>query len=268
MRRPRELLISRWSGRTKNPPPISKDDKMNSQEATPNERVFVLPGDILGDDSFKSGSGTYIKDGVIHAAQVGVLNINRDFINIMPAFSSYVPKHGDSVIGIIVDNGPSSWMVNIGCPYTAMMHTNDVQWNVKYGDTGKYLKPGDAILAKVSNVNEVKKIQIAMKEHGLRKLESGILVKVPQPKVPRIIGKGGSMIAMLKQKTQTRMFVGQNGMIWVEGEDNNMEVVSQAIQIIKDRAHVSGLTDYMENYLDSQDCRDSRDSPDIGSNGD
>ncbi len=237
---------------------------MTSQETTSNERVFVLPGDILGDDSFRSGSGTYSKDGSIHASQAGILNINRDFINVMPISSKYNPKFGDSVIGMIIDHGPSSWMVDIGCPYTAMMHTNDVQWNVKFGETGKYLKPGDAILSRVSNVNEVKKIQITMKDHGLRKLENGILVKIPQPKVPRIIGKGGSMISMLKQKTQTKMFVGQNGMVWIEGENENMQAVSQAIQIIIDRAHVSGLTEYVEKYLDNQDIS----SQDIGNTGD
>ena len=161
---------------------------MNSSDDSQNKRTLVLPGDELGDDSFKAGSGTYKMDGKIHAAQLGIMNISRDFINVISLSGSYIPKPGDSVIGIVIDNGPASWMVDIGCPYTAMMHTNDVQWNVKYGEAGKYLKPGDAILVKVSNVSETKKTQLTMKEHGLRKIEEGLLVQVALSKVPRVIG--------------------------------------------------------------------------------
>lgn len=225
---------------------------MNSSDSTQTQikKILVLPGDELGDDDFKAGSGTYKLDGKVHAAQLGIMNISRDFINVISLSGIYIPKPGDSVIGIIIDNGPSSWMVDIGCPYTAMMHTNDVQWNVKYGEAGKYLKPGDAILAKVSSVSETKKTQLTMKEHGLRKIEGGLLVKVAHSKVPRVIGKGGSMISLLKQKTNTRMFVGQNGMIWLDGENQDMERASAAIRLIDEKTQTTGLTEEISNFLE------------------
>ena len=197
----------------------------------------------MGDEGFRPGSGTYRKDGQVFASQLGFMNISRDFINVIPFSGAYIPKPGDTVIGKVMDNGPSSWMVAINCPYIALLHTNDVQWNIKYGETGKFLKAGDTILAKVSGINEIKKIQITMKEHGLRKLDDGQVIHIPHSKVPRVIGKGGSMISLLKQKTNTGMFVGQNGAIWINGETEDIERVSKAIQMIDERTQMAGLTD-------------------------
>lgn len=225
---------------------------MSSYEGSNNHRKFVLPGDLLGDSAFRTGSGTYGRDGQIFASQMGVLNISRDFINVIPFSGAYIPKPGDSVIGTVIDNGPSSWMVAIQCPYIALLHTNDVQPNIKYGETSKFLKAGDTILAKVSNINEIKKIQLTMKEHGLRKLDGGEVIHIQHSKVPRVIGKGGSMISLLKQKTNTRMFVGQNGAIWIDGEPGDIERVSKAIGMIDERTQMVGLTDMIRRYLDDE----------------
>ena len=193
----------------------------------------------------------------------GFMNISRDFINVIPFSGAYIPKPGDTVIGKVVDNGPSSWMVAIHSPYIALLHTNDVQTNIKYGETGKFLKAGDTILAKVSSINEIKKIQLTMKEHGLRKLEDGQVIHIPHSKVPRVIGKGGSMISLLKQKTSTGMFVGQNGAIWINGEPGDIARVSKAIRMIDERTQMAGLTDMVRRYLDDNDGEDDTDHDDL-----
>ena len=144
-----------------------------------------------------------------------------------------MPRQSDSVIGIVTDLGPSSWIVNINSPYPALLHINEVPWKVDFGDTANFISVGDVILTKITNVDEIKRVGLTLKEHGLRKLDGGELVKIPYIRVPGVIGRGGAMITLLKQSTDTRMFVGQNGYIWIDGEMESINLVREAIKIIE-----------------------------------
>ena len=72
---------------------------------------------------------------------------------------------------------------------------------------------------------------------GLRKLEGGHIISVPAPKVPRIIGKGGSMVNLIKEHTDTRIVIGQNGLIWIEGTPENILRATAAIKKIERSPH-------------------------------
>ncbi len=222
-------------------------DKDNSNDAR--KRILVVPGEEIGDDSFRPGMGTYMKDGKIFASQLGLVNERAGYINVNPISSKYLPRSGDSVIGIVKDVGPSSWIVDINSPYPALLHINEVPWKVDFGDTASYLTVGNVVLVKIIHVDETKRVQLSMKEHGLRILNGGQLVRISHSKVPRVIGKNGSMISMLKQSTDSRMFVGQNGNIWIDGEIENINLVRRAIEIIDNKTHVSGLTDEIRVFL-------------------
>ncbi len=222
---------------------------LEKQDIQLEKRILVIPGEELGDVSYKAGTGTYRKGEKIFASQLGIKNIRAGYINVIPLGGKYLPRSGDSIIGIIIDLGPSSWMININCPYPAMMHVNETPWKVDYGDTGRFLKVGDAVLAKIAQVDETKRIQITMKEHGLRKLNSGQIVKISHSKVPRVIGKGGSMISLIKEYTGCRIFVGQNGNIWLDGEVEAVIDASKAIEMIDREAQVMGLTDKVRAFL-------------------
>ena len=100
----------------------------------------------------------------------------------------------------------------------------------------RYLNVGDTILAKVLMVDETKRVQVTMKEQGLRKLQGGQMIEISHSKVPRVIGKGGSMIQMIKSHTNCRIFIGQNGRIWLDGEIESMVRAIQAIQMIEEGA--------------------------------
>ncbi|MDD4307864.1 MAG: exosome complex RNA-binding protein Rrp4 [Thermoplasmata archaeon] len=213
------------------------------------DRVLVVPGDKLGDSSYKPGTGTFRKDSEIFAAQLGILNIRSGFINVIPAGGIYQPRQGDSVIGMVQDIGPSNWMVDINCPYTAFLHANETQWKVDFGTAGQYLGVGDIILAKIGQVDETKRVNLTMKEQGLRKMGSGQITKIAHTKVPRVIGKGGSMIALLKEHTGCRIFVGQNGVIWMDGEFEGMKKAAAAVQLIDHGTQLHGLTDSVREFL-------------------
>jgi exosome complex component RRP4 len=214
-------------------------------------REVVLPGDLLDSGKLKAGAGTYVQEGKIYAAQLGIKSVKANFVNVIPLGGRYIPTPGDTVIGKVVDIGPSNWFIDINSPYQAPLHVNEVPWRVDFGDTARFMNIGDTLLAKVLMVDETKRVQVTMKEQGLRKLQGGQVMEISYSKVPRVIGKGGSMIQMIKTMTNTRIFVGQNGRIWLDGEIESILFAIRAIKMIEDNAQASHLTEKVRDYLES-----------------
>ena len=77
-------------------------------------------------------------------------------------------------------------------------------------------------------------------------------MKISHSKVSRIIGKSGSMISMLKNMTDCRITVGQNGMIWIDGEDRNADVATQAVKMIEAQAQSGSLTDRVRAFIEEK----------------
>ena len=224
---------------------------MEKRNARPS-REIVVPGDVLSTRGEKGGDNTYERDGKLYAAILGVKNYSQNGSSVMPIGGVYMPSTGDTVIGIINDIAASNWMVDISAPYPAPLHVNEVPWKVEFGDTSKYLNVGDAVLLKILMVDESKKIQVTMKDSGLRRIEGGRLVKISHSKVSRVIGKSGSMISMLKNMTDCRITVGQNGMIWVDGDDENADVAVEAIKLIEEKAQSGNLTDRVKEFIENR----------------
>jgi exosome complex component RRP4 len=214
------------------------------------ERELVIPGDFLSEEDLKSGMGTYSDSQRTYASQLGVKNIRAGYINVVPLGGRYIPRSGDYVIGNIMDIGPSNWLVDIRAPYPAPLHVNDVPWRVEFGDTARFLSVGNTILAKIQNVDEIKRVHVTMNDHDLRKLTGGLITEISHSKVPRVIGKGGSMITLIKRYTKCRMFVGQNGRIWIDGNAEDIMVAVRAIEKIEAEAQILGLTDSIKTFLE------------------
>ncbi len=223
-----------------------------SEEKIEVKRELVLPGDLIGEGEMRPGMGAYAQDGKIYAAQIGIKNISRNYVNVFPLKGHYMPKFGDKVIGIITEMSANSWLVDINSPYPAPLHVNEVPWKVDFGDTGKYLKVGDVVLLKVAGIDEAKHVKVTMKDQGLRKLTGGSIMEISAYKVPRVIGKGGSMINLLKEHTQCRIFVGQNGRIWIDGDVDGISLAMRAIKMIDENAHMIGLTDKVREFLEKE----------------
>lgn len=218
---------------------------------TKSKRELVLPGDLLDDSGMKAGDYAYVRDGKVYAAVLGVKNVSQLGISVIPLWGQYMPSAGDLVIGTIVDIGSSNWMVDINAPYPAPLHVNEVPWKVEFGDTSRYLNIGNVVMLKILSVDESKKIQVTMNDSGLRRLEGGLIVEIAHSKVSRVIGKSGSMIQMLKTLSDCRIFVGQNGRIWIDGNEERAMVVADAIKIIEEEAQSSNLTEKIKAFIES-----------------
>ncbi len=213
-------------------------------------REIVIPSQLLGEaQKNKSGHGTFIENGKIYAERLGILNQRGQYLNVSPLKGRYDAIVGDFIIGVVEDAMQSSWLVDINAPYPALLHVNEVPWKIDFGDTEKYLTHGDAIMSKVSSVDESKKLQITMNDRNLFKIKTGNIIDVEPSKVPRIIGKKGSMIELLKKYTRCRIFVGQNGRIWIDGDQDGIATVTQMIEIIENESLSFGLTNKIEELL-------------------
>jgi exosome complex component RRP4 len=230
---------------------MNETEESKEEARQDSERELVLPGDFITDGKFRAGSGTYMDNGKIYASTLGIKSIRSDFVNVVPLAGQYIPKVGDQVVGIVMDMGPSNWLVDINSPYPAPMHINEAPWRVDFGDTARYLKVGEVILARIFMVDEVKHVQVSMKDHGLRKLQGGQILEISHSKVPRVIGRNGSMIEMIKNYTNCRIIVGQNGRIWVDGEITAVDNAVRAIRLIEVEAQSIGLTERLKEFLES-----------------
>jgi exosome complex component RRP4 len=114
-------------------------------------------------------------------------------------------------------------------------------------DLSRYYDIGDIIFCRVSRVTKNKITQVSMRDMLARKLYGGVTIQVTPTKIPRIIGRGGSMINIIKQKTKCEIFTGQNGVIWIRGENKAKAI--EAILTIEKESHVPGLTEKIEKML-------------------
>ncbi|MCK4522096.1 MAG: RNA-binding protein [Nanoarchaeota archaeon] len=217
------------------------------------DKEIVVPGENLakGMDCLP-GNGTYRDKEFIVASKLGMVNVDGRALKIIPLSGKYSPKRDDIIIGQVCDIVFSGWRVETNSAYQAMLNVRDAtsEYIEKTADLTKYFNFGDYIVAKITNVTSQKLIDLTMKAPGLHKLSGGRIIKINTNKVPRVIGKQGSMVSMVKNATGCRITVGQNGLVWIDGEPENEIIAVDAVKMIEKESHISGLTERIKSFLE------------------
>ena len=224
------------------------------------EREIVLPGQLLSEKKADSGPGTYVKDGKVYSLLYGVKNA-KNKISVIPFSGKYIPSGKDFVIGTVIEITPSNWIFDIGSPYDGLLHVSEYPKRVESARMPGIMDVGDSALLRVKDVNSSMKVELSMRERGLKPLKVGRIIEVVPAKVPRIIGHGGSMVSMLKKETDCEVFVGQNGRIWINGKASDMDRLAEAIDMIMQQSHTSGLTDRVCQFLKNGEDADIEEDP-------
>ena len=218
------------------------------------EKEIVVPGEALAEGmDYLPGSGTYRLDDKIIAKKLGLVNISGRAIKLVPLSGRYLPKYGDKIIAQVTDITMNGWIVDINSAYSAFLSMRDASSRFirKGDDLTKIYDVGDYIRAKIIKVTSQNLVDLTMKEPGLNKLKGGRIIQINPHKVPRVIGKEGSMVSLIKNKTNCNIVVGQNGLVWISSDNFDNELVAEkAIKKIEEEAHLDGLTDRMEKFLD------------------
>lgn len=218
-------------------------------------KEIVVPGEVIAEGmDFVAGNGTSRFGKKIIANLLGLINIGTRVIKIVPLVGGYLPKKGDVIIAKVIDITISGWRVDFGSPYTAILSIRDAldERIQKGADLTKIFNLGDYLVAKITQVTSQNLVDITMKSPGLRKLKEGFIIKVNSHKIPRIIGKQGSMINLLKKETNCKIIAGQNGWIWIKGNPKDEVVLIKAIRKIEEESHLEGLTDNIKLFIKSQ----------------
>lgn len=215
------------------------------------DRKVVVPGDLLSEDAKNSGEGTFVKDGRVYSLLYGLANY-RDKINVIPLAGKYVPASGDNIIGIVKDITFSNWIVDINSPYDGLLHISEFPKRIDADEMSKYLRIGSSIMTRVEDVDPTMKVELTLNDRKLGPIKTGRIIEISHTRVPRLIGKGGSMISMLKKELNCNIFVGQNGRIWISGNAEDMDLALRTILLIEKEAHTNGLTDRIVEFLKSE----------------
>jgi exosome complex component RRP4 len=213
------------------------------------ERKIVIPGEtVISGEEYLPGDFTRKEGNDIIANRYGLAEVSGRVIRIIPISGVFEPRRGNTVIGRIEDINFSGWMIDIGGPYSSFLPVSECPRFINRNDLAEFAGIGDVLSLKVAGVKK-SGIDLTLKSRGLGVLEGGRIIKINSHKVPRIIGKEGSMINLIKDATRTEITVGQNGFIWIKGELDGEEKAVQSINLIVEESASSGLTDKIEKFL-------------------
>ena len=217
-----------------------------------NERDLVVPGEVLAEGlDYLPGYGAFREGDKIMAKNVGIVSIRERNVGVVALSGRYMPKAGDKIIGEVLDVQMSTWFLNINSPYQASLSIGEAseEYVERGADLSKFFDVGDVLYTKIISVSKHKNIQLTMKDIMCKKLRGGKIVNITPSKVPRLIGKAGSMISMIKEKTGCNIVIGQNGRVWIKGE--NEDLATQAVLMVNEKSHLDGLTNMVMEFLNS-----------------
>ncbi|HLC31270.1 MAG TPA: exosome complex RNA-binding protein Rrp4 [Candidatus Nanoarchaeia archaeon] len=214
------------------------------------KRKVVVPGEVIvtGEDYLPS-DGARREGKNIVALRYGLAEESGRVVKVIPLFGAFVPRRGNVVIGRVTDITFYGWLIDIDSASSGFLPIEESPRFINKNEMDQFLAIGDVVAAKIWSVKQ-KGIDLSLKSNGLGKLEGGFIFRVIPSRIPRVIGREGSMISLIKEKTGCNITVGQNGWIWIKGESIDAQIKArQAIEFVADKVHLSGLTEKMEEWF-------------------
>ncbi len=214
------------------------------------KRQIVIPGEtIVEGESYLPGEGTEKQGNKVVALRYGLSEESNRIIKVIPLSGVYQPRRGNIVIGkcsLLTFNG---WVIDIGIAENAFLPLMEVPRFVAKDRLDEVMKIGDICVVQIFSVNG-RGIDLTMKARGLGRIDEGIVFKINSNKVPRVIGKEGSMIKIIREYTNCNITVGQNGHIWIKGDKIDDELFAKnAIMFIAEKSFMEGLTEKVEEWF-------------------
>ena len=221
-----------------------------------NKRRYVIPGDVITTGPYRPEQNVILEGNRIMSTVIGISEIYDDSVKVIPLTGIYVPKNNDLVIGKIVSHSSLSWAVDINSLYPGMLPASDVfgrNFQASSDDMNSKLKKGDLIVARIGNFDRSRDPLITIGDRELGKIESGELVRISPSKIPRLIGKQGTMIQIIETATNATITIGQNGWVVVSCETpDGLSKAIKAIKMVEKQAHIANLTDRIKSMLESK----------------
>lgn len=192
---------------------------------------IVVPGELLAEKPIRS-ENTIVEGNRTYATVLSLFDEGKGIL--IPLENVWYPKHGETVIGIIAEIRLNSYNVDLNSPFKGLILS-------KFSETR--FSQGDIVEAVVRGIDETNTVMLmrAMPLYG------GKVVDIKPSKIPRIIGKGNTMLNQLIKGTNSSIKVGTNGRVWIKG--GNASLATEAILRIQEEAHTAGLTERIKEML-------------------
>jgi exosome complex component RRP4 len=221
----------------------------NDNNTEKKERKLVIPGEIvISGDDYLPGDFTRKEGKDIISNRYGLADTSGRVVKIIPISGVFEPRRGNTVIGRVDDISFNGWMIDIGGPYSSFLPLMECPRFINRNNIAEFANIGDVMTAKILGIKKGG-IDLTLKFKGLGKLDGGRVIKINPNKVPRVIGKEGSMINLIKTRTNTDITVGQNGYIWMIGDLEGEDKAQKAIELVVEESTSSGLTEKIEEFL-------------------
>jgi len=219
-------------------------------------RKYVIPGDVITTGPFRPEQNVMLDGEKIIATAVGISEIYDDSVKVIPLTGKYIPKIDDLVIAKVNSHTSLSWELDINSCYVGFLPAQDVfgrDFSAHADELTSKLKTGDLVAARIANFDRTRDPLVTISDRDLGKIDSGILITISPSKVPRLIGKRGSMIQMIEQATDAAVTIGQNGWVVVSCDSpEGLLKAKTAIEMVNEKAHVANLTDQVKEMLDKK----------------
>jgi exosome complex component RRP4 len=220
------------------------------------KRKYVIPGDVITTGPFRPEQNVILDGNKIISTTIGISEIYDDSVRVIPLTGKYIPKINDLVIGKVNSHTSLSWELDINSCYVGFLPAQDVfgrDFSAHADELSTKLRTGDLVAARIANFDRTRDPLVTIADRDLGKIDSGDLMQISPSKVPRLIGKKGSMIQMIEEATDAAVTIGQNGWVVVSCESpEGLLKAKKAIQMVNEQAHVANLTDQVKEMLDKK----------------
>ncbi len=217
------------------------------------KRRYVIPGDVIATGPLRPEQNVYQEGDRIISTSIGISEIFENSVRVIPLTGGYVPKTNDLVIGKVIGTSPLSWEFDINSCFIGFLPAQDVfgrDYSPTKDELRQRLDVGDLVATRIANFDRSRDPLLTVQDRDLGKIESGELVEIAPSKVPRLIGKRGSMIQTIEMATRAIITIGQNGWVVVSCEDpEGLLKAIEAIKMIDALAHTPNLTERVKSML-------------------
>lgn len=212
-----------------------------------------MPGEtIIQGNDFLPGDGTRREGQNILANRYGLAETDNKLVRVIPLSGAYVPRRGNAIIGKVVNVNYRGWLIDYGGSNEGFLNVSEVPRYIGKGELRDCFDFGDIIFAKIWGTDGGNlDLSVKMREFG--KLTGGQLMEVNPYKVPRIIGREGSMVHLIKDATRCNITVGQNGFVWLRADNIDDEINARKIvEFICEHSSIAGLTEKVEEFIKNE----------------
>ena len=220
-----------------------------SQGRSGAEQRLVTPGMTIGSLSgMRVGSGAISQNDEIIATKLGWVRELNGTVSVDPINSPYLPRSGDLVVAHVAEVRNNLWFMDINGSFQGLLPMSLAPWKVEFGQARQHMDIGDAALARVQEVDECHNVVLTMKGVGLRRLSQGAVVEVPVNHLDRIRGDNNSNLDRMKDTSDCRIIVGENGRVWIDGDDDGISWTREALTIAKQHGHKKDFDSIMKKH--------------------